>query len=807
MSRLTLPTPILSLHKYGITRMGQPTARRLALALATIGGKRDASEACVEDLLNYLPMRYEDRSNMTRISELRDGTEASLELYVRVAGGFQVGKHRGPKAPPLYIFEITASDPERTSKPVVVKWFVSGRQAPRIVAYHRQRFPRGTRFIAFGKWEWDARHNTFALHLNKPDELEILPGLWTPPEHALLRLAEEQEANINPSSRTASADTAETSDAHTSSSEEEEEDPDANSDAADATDEEDEASDDEASDPALAAIHVGRRVPVYRKLGEFRTKRLREIMHAVLSLLDDEAFEETLPPNLLARQQLIGRSYALRRIHFPADDAPLAEYERARSPAHLRLIFEEFFWVALAIALRRGARVKEPKGALIEVTDRLREHMLTILPFTLTAAQQRALNRILDDMQSDVPMNRLLQGDVGSGKTAVALLSMLAAMENGYQTALMVPTEILAEQHARNIKRLLAPTPYRVELLVGSLRASVKRKLHAAIAAGEVHACVGTHAVIQEAVAFDKLGLVVIDEQHRFGVLQRAALRERGFNPDVLVMTATPIPRSLAMTVYGDLDVSVIDELPPGRTPVKTVVVGEDQRAGVYKGVEREVRAGRQVYVVYPLVEESEKMDLKDATRMFEHLRDRVFPHFSIGLVHGKMKPTEKEEVMRRFVAGETQILVSTTVIEVGVDVPNASLMIIEHAERFGLSQLHQLRGRVGRGAEQSYCVLLASDKQTSVARERLGIMEETSDGFRIAEKDLEIRGPGEVMGTRQSGIPTFRIGNIVRDIEILEAARREADYYLSERRHTRETSHLIERVRADARFGLAAIG
>ncbi|HEV2704431.1 MAG TPA: ATP-dependent DNA helicase RecG [Pyrinomonadaceae bacterium] len=803
MSQLTLPTPILSLHKYGIARMGQTTARRLALALATVGGKRDASEACVEDLLNYLPMRYEDRSNMTRISELRDGTEASLELYVRVAGGFQVGKHRGPKAPPLYLFEITASDPERTSKPVVVKWFVSGRQAPRIVAYHRQRFPRGTRFIAFGKWEWDARHNTFTLHLNKPDELEILPGLWTPPEHALLRLAEEQEANLNAAARTGSAETDETHDQHTSAAEADATD----SAESDAPDDEDEASDDEASDPSLAAIHVGRRVPVYRKLGEFRTKRLREIAHAVLSLLDDEAFTETLPTDLLTRQQLVSRADALRRIHFPAEDAPLAEYERARSPAHLRLIFEEFFWVALAIALRRGERVKEPKGALIEVTDRMRERMLAILPFTLTAAQQRALNRILDDMQSDVPMNRLLQGDVGSGKTAVALLSMLAAMENGYQTALMVPTEILAEQHARNIKRLLAPTGYRVELLVGSLRASEKRKLHAAIASGEVHACVGTHAVIQESVAFNKLGLVVIDEQHRFGVLQRAALRERGFNPDVLVMTATPIPRSLAMTVYGDLDVSVIDELPPGRTPIKTVVVGEDQRAGVYKGVEREVRAGRQVYVVYPLVEESEKMDLKDATRMFEHLRDRVFPHFSIGLVHGKMKPSEKEEVMRGFVAGEIQILVSTTVIEVGVDVPNASLMIIEHAERFGLSQLHQLRGRVGRGAEQSYCVLLASDKQTSVARERLGIMEETSDGFRIAEKDLEIRGPGEVMGTRQSGIPTFRIGNIVRDIEILEAARREADYYLSERRRTRETSRLIERVRADVRFGLAAIG
>ena len=783
-----LETQITSLYRFGVPRLGQATARKLGLALATVAGKQDATEATVEDLLNYLPMRYEDRSNMGRISELRHGTEASLELYVRVAGGFQVGRNRSPKQPKLYIFEITASDPERTGKPVVVWWFVSGRAADRIIAYNRQRFQRGARFIAFGQWEWDTRRNTFSLRLNKPDELEMLPGTWTPPEHALLRLAEEGE-NGSASNRHGAA---------TGSAEAEEDDAG-----------EDGAFDDEEAvdDPATAAIHVGRRVPVYRKLGEFRTKRLREIMHAVLSRLDDASVEETLPPDLIGRQKLIGRAHALRLIHFPSDDTPLADYERARSPAHLRLIFEEFFWVALAIAIRRGERVKEAKGAVIEITDSIRERVSSVLPFELTGAQTRSLERIFADMQSDAPMNRLLQGDVGSGKTIVALQAMLAAMENGYQAALMVPTEILAEQHARNVKRILARTPYRVELLTGSLRAAEKRKLHGAIAAGEVHATIGTHALIQEAVQFYKLGLIVIDEQHRFGVLQRAELRARGFNPDVLVMTATPIPRSLAMTVYGDLDVSVIDELPPGRTPIKTVVLGEDKRQAVYKGIERDVRAGRQVYVVYPLVEESEKMDLKDATRMYEHLRDRVFPHFSVGLVHGKMKPAEKDEVMRRFVSGETQILVATTVVEVGVDVPNASLMIIEHAERFGLSQLHQLRGRVGRGAEQSACVLMTSDKQTNIARERLGIMEETSDGFRIAEKDLELRGPGEVMGTRQSGVPTFRVGNLVRDVLILEEARREADYYLTARRMTRETSNLIERVRSDARFGLAAIG
>lgn len=799
---ITLNTPVVSLSRFGIPRLGEPTARKLALALASLTGRADATEATVEDLLSYLPMRYEDRSNLARIANLHDGMEASLELYVRVAGGFQVGKNRSPKQPKLFIFEITASDPERTGKPVVVWWFVSGRAAQRIIAYQRNRFMRGARFIAFGQWEWDTRRNTFSLRLNRPDEeIEMLPGTWTPPERELIRLAEESERNGrgDAEERGEAEGRGDTETRRRGESDDE----------GGALDDADEMAEDEesAADPALAAIHVGRRVPVYRKLGEFRAKRLREMMYEVLQRISDEAITETLPADLLSRQHLINRADALRRIHFPTEDVPLADYEDARSPAHLRLIFEEFFWVALALALRRGERVKEAKGAVIEITDRVREHLASVLPFTLTSAQERVTNRIFDDMQSDAPMNRLLQGDVGSGKTIVALLAMLAAMENNYQAALMVPTEILAEQHARNVKRLLARTPFRVELLTGSLRATEKRRLHNDLAAGDIHACIGTHALIQETVSFNKLGLVVIDEQHRFGVLQRAEIRTRGYNPDVLVMTATPIPRSLAMTAYGDLDVSVIDELPPGRTPIKTVVVGEDQRAGVYKGVEREVRAGRQVYVVYPLIEESEKMDLKDATRMYEQLRERVFPHFSIGLLHGKMKTAEKDDVMRRFVAGEIQILVATTVIEVGVDVPNASLMLIEHAERFGLSQLHQLRGRVGRGAEQSYCVLLASDKKTSVARERLGIMEETSDGFRIAEKDLEIRGPGEVMGTRQSGLPTFRVGNLVRDVQILEEARREADYYLTTRARTRETSRLIERVRGDARFGLAAVG
>ncbi len=779
--KLSLATPLLEFHKHEIAGLSQAMARKLAMAVAAFTYKNDLGEVTVEDLLNYFPMRYEDRSNLIQIDELTDGLEASVELYARVAGGFQVGKNRGFKAPPLFIFEITAGDAERTRKPVVVWWFVSGKGAFRIVNYWKERFERGTRFVAYGKWEWDGRKNTYALRLNKPDELEILPSETDYNEFGLLKNLSTVENFENAEKTT--------------------------EDGRRTTDETEDDIFDDSSNPELATIHVGRRVPVYRKLGQFQTKRLREIVFSVLQNLDKSSVKETLPEDLCQRQNLITRAEAIEQIHFPPEDSSIAEYETARSRAHLRLIFEEFFWVSFALQLKRGDRTKEPKGTLIEINDVIYERINSLLPFTLTGAQERVIKRIFDDMQSDAPMNRLVQGDVGSGKTIVAFLAMFAAMENGYQTALMAPTEILAEQHARNAKRIFETSPYRVELLIGGLRAAEKRRVQKDVASGDIHAVVGTHAVIQDAVEFERLGLAVVDEQHRFGVMQRAELRARGFNPDILVMTATPIPRSLAMTVYGDLDVSVIDELPPGRTPVKTVVVGEDKREGVYRGIEREINLGRQVYIVYPLIDESEKMDLKAATKMYEELRDVVFPQYRVGLLHGKMKGSEKEEIMGRFVRGETHILISTTVIEVGVDVPNASLMIIEHAERFGLSQLHQLRGRVGRGAEQSFCVLLTGDKKTAVARERLGIMEETTDGFRIAEKDLEIRGQGEILGTRQSGVQTFKIGNIIRDLEILDKARQEAEFYLTQKRLTAETSKLIEVTKADARFRLAGIG
>ena len=775
MNSIELKTPLIDLYKYEIAGLSSAMSRKLALAVAAYANKIEIYDATVEDLLNYFPMRYEDRSNFLQIDQLSVEMEASVELFVRVSGGFKVGKNRSPKAPPLYIFEITGGDAERTRKPVVVWWFVSGKQAFRIINYYQSRFTRGTRFVAYGNWEWDSRRNTFSLRLNKPDELEILPSVTDYNEFGLLKnLTEDKPPEIK------GKKTKEDSD----------------DDLLEDTD-----------NPEFAMIHSGRRVPIYRKLGQFQTKRLREIMYNVLQNLDRNSINETLPKDLRERQKLISRADAIEQIHFPPENSNILEYENARSEAHKRLIFEEFFWVSFALQLKRGERKKEPKGTVIEISDTTRSRLNQLLPFTLTGAQERVVERIFADMQSDAPMNRLVQGDVGSGKTIVAFLAMFAAMENGYQTVLMAPTEILAEQHARNAKRIFGDSPYNVELLTGSLRAAEKRKVQKMIAEGEVQAVIGTHAVIQDAVEFEKLGLAVVDEQHRFGVMQRAELQKRGFFPDVLVMTATPIPRSLAMTVYGDLDISVIDELPPGRTPIKTVVVGEDKRDGVYKGIEREISLGRQVYIVYPLIDESEKMDLKAATKMFEELRDKVFPNYKVGLLHGKMKAAEKESIMQEFIAGKMNILVSTTVIEVGVDVPNASLMIIEHAERFGLSQLHQLRGRVGRGAEQSFCVLLTGDKKTDVARERLGIMEETTDGFRIAEKDLEIRGQGDILGTRQSGIETFKIGNIIRDLELLNLARREAEIYLTSKRLTRETSDLIEVVRRDVRFKLAGIG
>ncbi len=752
---LTLDTPVISLYKFGIAKLSLAMSRKLATALAPISERTNVEDVTVGDLLNYFPARYEDRSNFLTIDRLDDQMEAAVEIFVKVSGGMRVGKNRHPKAPPLFLFEISGTNAANNVKPVVVKWFVSGRNANQIVEWYATRFTRGTRFVAHGRWEWDKQRQTHVLMVNKPDEIEILS---------------EPPAGVDRSTPAIS------------------------------TPEEDQL------DPTLATVHTGR-VPVYRKLGPFLTKRLREIIHSVLANLDANVLEDPLPRELTRELDLISSIQAIKEIHFPPEGARIGEYEMFRSRAQQRLIFDEFFWLSFAMQLLRGERQKEPKGTVIEIPDSTKERLKALLPFPLTTAQKRVIGEIFEDLKSDAPMNRLIQGDVGSGKTIVAFLAMFAAMENGYQTALMAPTEILAEQHFRNATRIFEGTGYEIALLTGSRKTAAKKKTQQAVATGDAHAVIGTHAIIQNDVKFDRLGLVVIDEQHRFGVMQRAQLKAAGNNPDILVMTATPIPRSLAMTVYGDLDVSIIDEMPPGRTPVKTVVCGEDQRHGVYRGIEREVRLGRQAYVVYPLIDESAKVDLKAATKMYDDLRTKVFPQFAVGLMHGKLKADEKEAIMSDFVSGKIDILVSTTVIEVGVDVPNASLMVIEHAERFGLSQLHQLRGRVGRGSEQSYCVLLADYKRTAVAKERLGIMEQTSDGFKIAEKDLEIRGQGEILGTRQSGLQGFKLANIARDLEILIDAKNAAEKYLTKRRTSPETAAMVKRVRSDKNVGLANVG
>jgi ATP-dependent DNA helicase RecG len=532
-------------------------------------------------------------------------------------------------------------------------------------------------------------------------------------------------------------------------------------------------------DEDAAGIHTGRVVPVYRKTAELSSRVLRQVLHRALADLDPRSLPVLVPPAVSARHQLLDRGDALREVHFPPQSASIGDLHERRTAAQRSLAFEEIFLLQLALALRRHGFRQQSRGIAYEVPDALRTKLARILPFKLTQAQKRVLREIGADLRSDHPMNRLLQGDVGSGKTIVALLTLLVAVENGYQGVLMAPTEILAEQHYRNVTRFLegGAIDCSTALLTGSLRVAARRRALEAIGNGEARLVVGTHALFEAGVEFDRLGLAVIDEQHRFGVLQRAALAAKGERPDVLVMTATPIPRSLALTLYGDLDLSLIDEMPPGRTPVRTVVREETSRAKVYEGLQAELRRGRQAYVVVPLVEETAKSDLKAAEEFARQLRQETLSRFNVGMVHGRMKSTDKEETMRGFVTGAVDVLVATTVIEVGVDVANATVMIVEHAERFGLSQLHQLRGRVGRGADQSYCVLMVGGEHHGrEARERLAVMERTSDGFKIAEKDLQLRGPGAVFGTQQHGLSDLQfLAEALRSPGLLDGARREA--------------------------------
>jgi ATP-dependent DNA helicase RecG len=517
---------------------------------------------------------------------------------------------------------------------------------------------------------------------------------------------------------------------------------------------------------SIDSIKIGRVVPVYPLTEGVPADLVRQAVIGVLPYASQ--LKEALPTVLRQQYGLIGVSDAIANIHFPSDSDTLAAARR-------RLVFDEFFYLQLGFLQRRQALKRSQTSAVLAPTGQLIDRFNQLLPFELTNAQKRVINDILNDLQSSTPMNRLVQGDVGSGKTVVAVIAILAAIQSGYQAALMAPTEVLAEQHYRKLVGWFNLLHLPVELLTGSTTTKKRRQIHAQLETGELPLLVGTHALIQDPVNFQRLGLVVIDEQHRFGVQQRARLQQKGQSPHVLTMTATPIPRTLALTLHGDLDVSQIDELPPGRQKINTTVLTGKQRTQAYDLILREVAQGRQAYIVLPLIEESEKLDVRSAVEEHQRLSESIFPQFQVGLLHGRMNSAEKDEALSAFRDNQTQIIVSTTVIEVGVDVPNATVMMIENAERFGLSQLHQLRGRVGRGSHQSYCLLM-SGSQTDTARQRLGVLEQSQDGFFISEMDMRFRGPGEVLGKRQSGLADFALASLVEDQDVLNLARDAAE-------------------------------
>jgi len=556
-------------------------------------------------------------------------------------------------------------------------------------------------------------------------------------------------------------------------------------------------------------LNFKRIVPIYSETEGLHQRTLRRLMKNILDGYAEE-LSSPIPQEVVERQDLIDFREAFRRVHFPADGESMEALNLHRSDGHRRIIFDEFFFLEIGLALKKKGTALET-GLSFRTEGYLSQRLLNQLSFQLTRAQEKVWAEIKEDLGKPHPMNRLIQGDVGSGKTVVALLACLYVIECGYQAAIMAPTEVLAEQHYLNLHRWVEPLGVRVALLTSSIKGSEREDLYDRIRRGDVHLVIGTHAVIQEAVEFHRLGLAIIDEQHKFGVVQRGLLKRKGENPDVLVMTATPIPRTLAMTIYGDLDVSVIDEMPPGRMPVETKVFPESARERVYRIVDEEVRKGRQAFIVYPLVEESEKLDLKDATQMAEHLQTEIFPRFRVGLLHGRMKSDEKEAIMMEFKEGRIQVLVATTVVEVGIDIPNASVMVVEHAERFGLSQLHQLRGRIGRGHYPSKSILLAQYRSSEEAKVRLRTMERTNDGFQIAEEDLALRGPGEFFGIRQSGFPDFRVAHLVRDTPILVEARKEAFRLIQEDPELSQPPHLalkdVLRKRWKGRLELASIG
>jgi ATP-dependent DNA helicase RecG len=726
-------------------------------AMATMLAEKEI--LTVEDLLLHLPFRYEDRLNPRALGELKAGETSSVIGEVRGAVLLRTKK--------MPIFEMTVGQGVQSLKAM---WFHG--------KYLEGRFHAGQMVALYGKV--DASRSGRGLKMIQP-QFEILPS--------------------------------------------------GNDDALD------------------RVLEVGRITPVYESLGGSKLAS-RWIRRAVWNILEElkgipETLPGSLPDSVLKRLDLATREQALREVHFPPAGTALGQLQSAATPAHKRLIFEELFYLELGLEVKRR-RFQEKTGIAFETDEKVRAALRDILPFHPTAAQKRALGEIAADMRRPAPMRRLLQGDVGSGKTIVALEAMLIAIENGHQAALMAPTEILATQHYLSAKRVLekAQHKYRITLLTGSLDEDRKRAARRRIYSGETDLIIGTHALIEEKVEFAKLGLVVVDEQHRFGVLQRFRLMKKdGGEPDVLVMTATPIPRTLALTLYGDLELSILDELPPGRTPIATRRVSDERADEVWDFVRRQVKKGHQAYVVYPVIEgpkddqpeldfalpdeapeesskkakpKSEalfpKLPLKSATDMYERLREKELAGLKVGLLHGRLDADEKEVAMRRFQRGETDVLIATTVIEVGVDVPNATVMVIEHAERFGLAQLHQLRGRVGRGGAKSYCILMTGGKISPGAEQRLGAMVETQDGFVLAERDLELRGPGEFFGTRQAGLPDFRVANLVRDRKLLELAKVEAARFVAkakeeatEEERTRVASRLKEAWQR--RYGLAEAG
>jgi len=670
---------------------------RLAEVLAAKG------IATVDDLLHYLPFRYEDRLNPRSVAELRAGEMATVIAEVRNSGLFRTRR--------MPIFQLTVGQGRTKLKCL---WF----NAP----YLQDRFQPGQMLALYGKVEEDHDGN---LQIIQP-QFEVL-------------------GDIN-----------------------------------------EEGGADEAEKKAAASLEIGRIVPIYESTGQGKlTPRWfrRTIRFALENLSPD--LPDPIPAAVRAHLSLVSPREALFQVHWPDAGESFTDLQSSRTPAHIRLIFDELFFIELGLELKRREQ-KAQTGISFQLTPGVREAIKKILPFHPTAAQKRVLKEIATDMQMSCPMRRLLQGDVGSGKTIVAFQAAIIAIENGYQVALMAPTEILAQQHYFSARQILERAGYRIVLLTGSLEQDRKRDIRRHIAEGNAQLIIGTHALIQDRVEFKNLGLVVVDEQHRFGVMQRLKLMKKTDDgaktaePDVLVMTATPIPRTLALTLYGDLDLSVLDELPPGRTPVVTRCVQDERAPEVWDFVGKQIAAGHQAYVVYPVIEEDEENELKAARQMHRELREKIFPSLHVGLLHGRLDAEEKEHVMREFQRGKIEILVATTVIEVGVDVPNATVMVIEHADRFGLAQLHQLRGRIGRGAAKSYCVLMRGSKVSEEGERRLDAMVRSNDGFQIAELDLELRGPGEFFGTKQAGIPSFRVANIIRDRQLLEAAKREAAFVIS---------------------------